>query len=87
MPTPSASSLEIFLNDYENYKNSCQFADDCAQNIISLATKMQLDPNFTTALEQAEQDEVVANLLAAQQVRIVPVERVPPIIPSETNNQ
>lgn len=75
MPTPSALSLEAFMNNYESYKNSCQYANDWAKNVINFATAMQTDPNFSTALSAQEQSAIAANLLAAQQSGIIPISK------------
>lgn len=73
MPVPSALALESFLQDYENYKNSCQYCCDWSANVVSLATKMQIDPNFQTALDPTEQAAIALNLQAAQQMKVIPV--------------
>lgn len=76
MPTPSAISVDSFIEVYKEYSRSAQYAVDWANRLIYLVGLLQSDPNYVSALTPQEQAEVSANLVAAQQMGIVAVKNL-----------
>jgi hypothetical protein len=58
MPTASVVSSTNFLNDYNNFLSYLNYMQQWASSVSSLAAILQADPNFSTALSSAEQDNV-----------------------------